>query len=152
MSDSSEGSLPPKARTPIHLWVVGLVALLWNAIGALDYVMTATRDDEWLLGMNVEQLNYLTELPSWVIGCWATAVWGSVLGSGLLLAKNRRAVPVFLVALLCMIAVRVHMFALTDGLELWGEPHFLIMNGVIFTVGVCLYFYSRAMRERGVFS
>jgi len=26
--------------TPWHVWVVGIVALLWNAMGALDYTMT----------------------------------------------------------------------------------------------------------------
>ena len=27
-------------KTPWHIWVVGIFALLWNAFGALDYVLT----------------------------------------------------------------------------------------------------------------
>ena len=30
-------------KTPWHLWVVGIVALLWNAIGALDFTATQMR-------------------------------------------------------------------------------------------------------------
>ncbi|MCP4895894.1 MAG: hypothetical protein GY906_02880, partial [bacterium] len=26
--------------TPIHLWIVGVLALLWNAMGAFDYLAT----------------------------------------------------------------------------------------------------------------
>jgi hypothetical protein len=26
-------------KTPIHLWIIGGVTLLWNAMGAMDYVM-----------------------------------------------------------------------------------------------------------------
>jgi len=150
MSDSMEGEPVTPSKTPIHLWVVGTLALLWNSMGAVDYLMTETHNEEWLSPLNPEQMEFLVQLPAWVIGCWATAVWGSVLASGLLLAKNRRAVSVFLVSLVTLIAVRVHMYVLSDGLHVFGEPQFLILNGIIFTGAVCLYFYSRAMRERGV--
>jgi hypothetical protein len=26
------------SRTPRHLWIVGIVALLWNLLGAMDYL------------------------------------------------------------------------------------------------------------------
>jgi len=31
-------------KTPIHLWVVGILAILWNSIGAVDYLMTQTQN------------------------------------------------------------------------------------------------------------
>jgi hypothetical protein len=30
----------PNIVTPWHLWLVGVLALLWNSFGAFDYVMT----------------------------------------------------------------------------------------------------------------
>jgi hypothetical protein len=31
---------PIAARPPIHFWIIAVLALLWNAMGALDYVAT----------------------------------------------------------------------------------------------------------------
>ena len=39
----------PATRTspPWHLWVVGVLSLLWNAFGATDFVMTMLNRDAW---------------------------------------------------------------------------------------------------------
>lgn len=39
-----ERSTPPDTGTPTHLWVVGALALLWEAMGAFDYLATQV---EW---------------------------------------------------------------------------------------------------------
>jgi hypothetical protein len=28
------------ARTPVHVWIVGILSLLWSCVGCYDYVMT----------------------------------------------------------------------------------------------------------------
>ena len=38
----SETATEAPRRRPRHPWVVGLLALLWNAMGALDHVLTQT--------------------------------------------------------------------------------------------------------------
>lgn len=35
-------------NVPWDLCVVGVIGLLWNAMGALDYVMTETRNEAWM--------------------------------------------------------------------------------------------------------
>ena len=30
-------------KTPVHLWVVGILAVLWNSAGAFDYSATQFR-------------------------------------------------------------------------------------------------------------
>jgi hypothetical protein len=30
-------------KTPVHLWIVAIVSLLWNAMGAFDYLATKLR-------------------------------------------------------------------------------------------------------------
>ena len=37
-----------QARTPVHLWIVGILSLLWNCFGAYDYLMTRTHNMEYL--------------------------------------------------------------------------------------------------------
>ena len=36
------------ARTPVHLWVVGILSLLWSCFGAYDYLMTRMRNIDYL--------------------------------------------------------------------------------------------------------
>ena len=68
-------------KTPWHLWVVGIVAFLWNSIGALDYTATQLRVEAYMSQFSPEQLEYFYGFPSWAVACWAIAVWGSLLGS-----------------------------------------------------------------------
>ena len=82
----------PAVATPKHLWVVGVLALLWNCMGAFDYVMTESRNASYLRGFTRQQLDYFFGFPAWVIACWAIAVWGGVAGSLLLLLRKRLAV------------------------------------------------------------
>ena len=39
------------ARTPAHLWIVGVLATLWNAFGCYDYLMTRMRNTDYLKSM-----------------------------------------------------------------------------------------------------
>lgn len=141
-----------KARAPWHLWVVGIVALLWDAMGALDYVMTQTKNPEYMAEFTPEQLEFFYGFPLWVNAAWAIAIWGGILACILLLLRKAIAVPVFLVSWLAMVLTSFHNFVLSNGLEIMGDPFSLIFSAVIFLVALALYFYARAMRNNGVIS
>src|SRR3546814_17451825 len=49
-------------KTPWHLWVVGGLSLLWNAIGAFDYTMTKMDNAAYLAGFTPEQIAYFQSL------------------------------------------------------------------------------------------
>jgi len=84
MNEMNTGETRPK--TPIHLWIVGILALLWNAMGAFDYLATELQLEAYMEGFTEEQLAYFYGFPSWVVAFWAFAVWGGLLASvGLLL-------------------------------------------------------------------
>jgi len=68
-------------RAPWHLWVIGVIALLWNAVGAFDYVMTKTKNAAYMSAFTPEQLAFFYGFPAWVIAAWAIAVWGGVFGA-----------------------------------------------------------------------
>jgi hypothetical protein len=137
-------------RTPWHVWVVGVLTLLWNAVGALDYVMTQTRNQPYLKEFTPEQLDYFFGFPAWVVACWAIGVWGGVLGSLLLLLRQRLAMPVFVVSFVAMVCTTIYNFVLSNGMEMMGGPGALILSAVIFLIALALVFYSRALRAKGV--
>lgn len=139
----------PAVATPKHLWVVGVLALLWNCMGAFDYVMTESRNASYLRGFTKEQLDYFFGFPAWVIACWAIAVWGGVAGSLLLLLRKRLAVPVFAASLVAMLAVTLYNFGLSHGLAIMGREA-AMFSAVIFVVAVALLLYARWLARRGV--
>lgn len=138
------------ARVPRHLWIVGVLSLLWNCVGAFDYVMTETRNADYLRGFTPEQLAYFTAFPKWVVAAWALAVWGGVAGSLGLLWRRRWAVPVFGLSLAAMAVTFTHNYLLTDGMAVMGGVGALAFTGAIVAVGVVLYFYARGLARRRV--
>jgi hypothetical protein len=84
-----------ETRTPAHLWIVGILALCWNAFGCLDYTMSNLNNPTWLANMSADQIAFMASLPKWLIGFWAIGVWGGLAGSALLLMRNRHAVWAF---------------------------------------------------------
>jgi hypothetical protein len=137
-------------RAPWHLWVVGAISLLWNAVGAFDYVMTQTRNAAYMSGFTPEQLAYFYGFPAWVVAAWAIAVWGGVLGALLMLLRKRLAVRVFLVSLIALSATCFYNYGLTNGMEVAGDAGSLAFSAVIYMTALALYSYSLAMQKRGV--
>ena len=137
------------ARTPWHLWVVGIAALLWNCLGGFDYLMTQTQNESYMSNFTPEQLEYFYGFPAWVVSAWAIAVWGGLLGSILLLLRKKLAVPVFLTVFVAVLVTTFHNFVLTNGLEIMGT-FAAVFTVVVIAIAVGLWQYSKRMRARGL--
>lgn len=135
--------------TPWHLWAIGVLALLWNGMGAFDYVMTETRNEGYMSRFTPEQLEFFYGFPSWVVALWAIAVWGGVVAALFLLLRKRFAVEAFLVALVAMVITAIRSYVFSDGLAVTGGVA-LFFTVVIFLASLLLYLYARAMRKKGV--
>ncbi len=64
----------PSVKTPWHVWVVGIVSLLWNSFGAMDFVMTQTRNRAYMSSFTPAQLEFYYGFPLWVVAAWGIAV------------------------------------------------------------------------------
>lgn len=141
----------PATRTPWHLWLVGLVGLLWNGFAAFDYLSTNIQGEAYMrqMGMTDAQISHFNAMPSWMMAVWAIGVWGGVLGASLLLLRRKWALHVFVASLAAFLVSLVYTYVLTDGVQIMGQT-VMIMNGVIL-VG-CLFFawYAWTMTKRGV--
>jgi hypothetical protein len=139
----------PQAGAPAHLWIVGGMALLWNAVGALDYAATQFRHEGYMSQFTAEQLAYFYGFPAWAVAAWAVAVWFAVFGSLALLLRRRVAYVLFLVSLAAMLTSTVHTFVLTEGTVIMGSEG-MVFSGLIVAIGVLLPWYSKIMADRGV--
>ena len=138
------------STTPWHIWAVGIISLLWNAMGAMDFTMSNLQTDSYMAQLNEAQAAFFTGFPLWVTLSWGVAVFGAVLGSVLILMRKRLAVPVFLVALVALLVTSLHNFVLSDIkiTDIAGSGA-MIFTAVIFVVAFLLLFYSKAQAKSG---
>lgn len=138
-------------KAPWHLWLVGVAAVLFNAIGAFDHVMSLTQGARYMAsaGMTPAQIAHYQEMPIWMHVDWAVGVWSAMLGSGLILLRNRLAFPVFAVSLAAFLLSLVYTYALTNGGEIMG-PRMAITSAVITALLIAFMGYAWWMTRRGV--
>jgi len=136
-------------KTPVHLWIVGILAVLWDAVGAFDYSATQFRYAPYMEKFTPEQLEYFYNFPAWADACWALGVWGAFLGSIALLLRKTWAVWLFGVSLVGLAGTTVFSFLLSDGAALMGEGAG-IFTAIIWVITLFLSFYAQAMAKRGV--
>ena len=143
-------------KTPWHLWVIGLVTLVWNAFGAWDYTATQTGNVAYLQtvadSMNVDvetAMAYFQGWPTWFHAFWAFGVWGALLGSLLLLLRSRFAVWSFAISLLGLAVTSAYQ-ASVDKPEWATSTATSMMTIVIWSIAVFLLIYAVSMKSKGV--
>ncbi|WP_298291566.1 hypothetical protein [uncultured Litoreibacter sp.] len=138
---------------PWIIILVGVLALLWNAGGAFDYVMTQTKNEAYLSQFTAEERAYFDSFPAWVQGCWATAVWSAVLGSLLLIFRSGLSVAVYTVSIIAMLVTFTHNFFLAETKmhEMVGQEA-IYFTALIVVVAVALWLYARWLKTKGAIS
>ncbi|WP_440958619.1 hypothetical protein ACFELO_00495 [Oceanicaulis sp. LC35] len=122
-----------RPKTPVWFWIVGVVALIWNSFGAMDYTLTQMGNEAYLAAFTEEQLAFYLGFPLWYEAVWAIAVWSAVLGSVALLIRTKYAAPLFLVSIASYIISAAYLYGLTSAYELMNG-----IGGVIFSVVIFL--------------
>lgn len=138
--------------TPAHLWVVGILATVWNSFGCYDYFMSETHNEKYLSmygSSAAAMIAYLDSFPAWAIGAWALGVWGALAGSLLLLARSRHAVLAFAVSLLGLLALTIYQHLLNPS-PTQRTNGMMVMEVVIWAIGIFLLWYAWTMQKKGV--
>lgn len=144
------------ARTPIHLWIVGALATLWNAFGCFDYFMTRTRGAEHIEAMmdGVDAnayMAYIDAFPIWASIGWALGVWFGLAGSILLLMRHRWAVPALLISMIgAVVGLGYQLARPATGVAGMSDGANMFVPIAIIIVTAALFLYARAIRIRGV--
>jgi hypothetical protein len=135
------------ARTPWHVWVVGVVTLLFNAMGIISYLTTKLGMLEQM-GLNPEQIAFMNSYPAWVSAFWALGVWGAFAGSVLVLARSRWAVTAMGIALVGLIGTTLGNYVVLDVPAAMQAP---ALDVAIWVVTLFLLIYAMRMTKAGVF-
>jgi len=138
------------ARTPVHLWIVGLLATLWNGYACYEYLMTNLKNQAFLAHVPADQLAYMNGLPAWLTAFWAIGVWGGLAGGILLLIRSRYAVLAFGLSLIgAVVGLGYQMFMTTRPASM-TQGAMAVIPWVIIVVCIALFLYARAQAAKGL--
>jgi len=149
MADPGSSRVEARPRTPVHLWIVGVLALLWNLLAAFDYTATQTRWEPYMAQFTEEQLAYFYGFPAWVVAVWAIAVWCGLLGAIGLLLRKKWAVWLFGLSLVGLALSTVYNFGMSEGAAIMGTAG-VIFTVIIWIVAIALLWYARRMAAKRV--
>ncbi len=139
--------------TPWHLWVVGVLSLLWNGFGAYNFIMTTTQGEAYFRASGFDQgmIDYYNAMPAWMYVPWTVGVWGAVAGSILLLLRNRLAVWAFGLSLIGAVVTLIYGQFVNPMPP--PPPELAMMKYmpyVITAVAAFLLWYAWSMSKKGV--
>ncbi|MET0238478.1 MAG: hypothetical protein ABW184_01145 [Sphingobium sp.] len=136
------------ARVPVTFRVIALLSLFWNGFGGFDFIMTQWRDPDYIAQLPSDMIYYLDHMPPWAVFAWALGVWGSVLGSLLLLARSHLAVIAFAASLFGLAVSTVYQLS-GDPTPGMTTPAMLVMTGIIWVSLIFFLWYSRRAKAKG---
>ncbi|MEQ1509907.1 MAG: hypothetical protein ABL909_05825 [Sphingopyxis sp.] len=142
-------------KTPLHLWIVGALSLLWNSFGAFDYTMTRTRGAAWIDQMmpgvdSAQVMAYIDGFPVWASIGWALGVWGAIVGSLLLLMRSRHAVVAFAASMVGALASIGYHLSNPVNIPAMTEGAAGMMGYVIIAIAAALLWYAWRQKAAGV--
>ncbi|GGK14972.1 hypothetical protein [Luteimonas terricola] len=136
-------------KVPASVWVVGVLALLWNLVGVAAFGMQLAMPAEALEAMPADRRAIYEAAPGWLYIFYGVATIGGVIGSLGLLLRRRWAVPVYLVALVALVLQVLASYAVTPAWSLGGAAS-LGFPVLLVAIAIALWLFARRMSARHI--
>lgn len=133
---------------PRSFMIIGIVAIVWNLLGVMSYLMSVMMSPETLAAMPEEQRALYNDIPSWVTSAYAIAVFGGLLGSVLLVMKKALALPVLIVSLVGILVQMLYTLVLSDVIAVQGAAS-VIFPLIVIAIGIFLVWYANSAKAKG---
>lgn len=143
-----DGELRLRNRRPWHLWIVGVLSLLWNGGGAYTVMMAQAGR---LPNVDALEASYYAAQPLWFVIATDVALIATILAALALLMRNRVAAWLYAFALIAFIVNNLYDLAAGTSLML-KDRGWLVMTIIIATISVLQLAYAWKMKKRGVLS
>ena len=128
--------------------IISIIALIWNLMGVFAYLAQVNMSDEIIAALPEVERALYDNVPAWVTGVFAIAVFGGALGCILLLLKKKLATPVLIISLIGIIAQMIYNFGMSKAAEVYG-PGGMIMPAMVVLIGVFLVWYAKQATAKG---
>jgi hypothetical protein len=137
---------PVAGKAPWHLWVVGVLSLLWNAAGAWT-IMSAQSGAP--MDMDANEIAYYAAQEPWFVAIVDVALIGATLAALALLLRSRWAAHLYALSIAAIVVTGAYDIAQGTALLL-HDRGWLVLECVTFGLAVLQWLYAWAMRKRGV--
>ena len=144
MSGSAMGQV--KSKAPWHLWVVGVLSLLWNASGAW-VIMSAQSGAP--MDMDAHEIAYYAAQEPWLVAVTDIALIGATFAAIVMLLRSRRAVHLYGLSIAAIVVASAYEIARGTALLL-DDRGWLILDCVTWGLAIVQLLYVLAMYQRGV--
>ena len=136
-------------KKPVPRWftITAVVAIIWNLLGVSAFIMQVLMTPEMLAQLPDAERELYESMPAWVLGAFAVAVFGGVLGSlGLALRKVWSLLFLWL-SLFAVLAQNAYSFLMSNVLEVYG-PQAAVMPALVILIAVMLVIIARNANTR----
>ena len=132
-----------KSRQPNGIfWIITIIALIWNAMGILNYLGQAFMTPEVLATLPEDQQILFPDVPAYVTASFAIAVFGGTLGCILLLLRKRLSKLLFIISFIGIAVQMSYGFITAENYDSYG-PVGIFMPILIIVLGAFLVWYSK---------
>lgn len=98
-------------KPPTWFWIVSVLALIWNGLGVMAYLVRAFATEEMIAALPEDQQSeFLTEYPAWYTAAFALAVFCGALGCLSLLIRKKWAHFLFIISAFAAIVQHIYLF------------------------------------------
>ena len=131
---------------PWHLWVVGILTLIWNGSGAATILMAQMGSG---LDMDAREIAYYANQPLWFVVATDLATFLPIAAGVALLLRRRAAVWLFALSLAAIVLTNGYDLATGTSLALTDEG-WRNLTVVVAVIALLQAAYAWAMQARGV--
>ena len=138
--------LTPERKAPWHLWLVAIVALLWNGAGAYTILMAQAGR---LYDLEPGEAAYYAAQPVWFVVLTDVALVAALAAALALLLRKRMAVWLFALSLTAIVSTNSYEFVAGTSRALLNRAA-LIVTVIIVLIAIFELAYAGGMKRRAV--
>jgi len=128
-------------------WLIGVVALLWNVGGAINYVMQTNL--EFVATLPETHRAIIEGRPAWATGGFAIGVFGGAIACLLLLFRKSTAFYIFIASLLGIIVTMIHTANVASSKINFSPAEIFVMILLPIIVAAILLWYTKLAMNKG---
>ncbi len=133
------------AKPTTMFWIITVIALLWNIMGVVAYIMQVTMTPEAIAALPENQRAMYTDVPAWATSAFALSTWGALLANVLLLMRKKLAGPLFVASFFAILVTMYHSLFMTNMSGATGA----ILPICIIVIGAFMIFFTRSAAAKG---
>lgn len=134
-----------KSKVPTYFWIIAVLALLWNLMGAFAFITDMMATPAVLAETYTpEQIKFLDTYPSWTKVFYGIATIGGLIACIGLLMRKRWALGFFCLSLLGVLIQQGHSILMTNAREYFGDVAGLYMPIAITVIAILLILFTKS--------